>query len=50
VKSLLANSTIEEIGMASSKLLHSINLISNVMNSTAVFGGLHVVIALGDPH
>jgi hypothetical protein len=41
---------IEEIGIVSSKLLHSINMQFNVMkdlncDSTAVFGSLHVVIA-----
>jgi hypothetical protein len=46
---------IDEISMVSSKLLHSINLGSNVLknldcNSTAVFGGLPVVIVLGDFH
>jgi PIF1-like helicase len=58
VKALWTNKTmlvIDEISMVSSKLLHSINLQSNVIknldcNSTAVFGGLHVVIVLGDFH
>ena len=55
VKALWTNKTIDEISMVSSKPLHSINLQSNVIknldcNSTAVFGGLHVVIVLGDFH
>ena len=58
VKALWTNRTmlvVDEISMVSSKLLHSINLQSNVIknldcNSTAVFGGLHVVIVLGDFH
>ena len=56
VRSLWANKTmliIDEISMVSSILLDSIDRRSKVVksldsNSTAVFGGLHVVIFLGD--
>ena len=56
VRSLWANKTmliIDEISMVSSILLNSIDSRSKVVksldsNSTAVFGGLHVVIFLGD--
>jgi len=46
---------IDEISMVSSKLMDSIDRQCNVMknlssDSTAVFGGLHVVIVLGDFH
>jgi PIF1-like helicase len=58
VRSLWANKTmliIDEISMVSSKLMDSIDKQCKVMknlnsNSTAVFGGLHVVIVLGDFH
>ena len=46
---------IDEISMVSSKLMDFIDRECNVMknlssDSTAVFGGLHVVIVLGDFH
>jgi hypothetical protein len=46
---------IDEIGTVSSNFLHSIENRCNVMknvdpNSTAILGGLHAVIALGDFH
>src|SRR5579871_2826950 len=58
VRALWANKTmliIDEISMVSSKLMDSIDKQCKVMknlssDSTAVFGGLHVVIVLGDFH
>jgi len=58
VRSLWRNKTmliIDEISMVSSKLMDSIDKQCKVMknldsNSTAVFGGLHVVVVLGDFH
>jgi len=58
VRSLWANKTmliIDEISMVSSKLMDSIDkqcklLKSLDSNSSAVFGGLHIVIVLGDFH
>ena len=56
--SLWANKTvliIDEIGMVSSKLMDSIDRKCRIAkwlggNSTAVFGGMHVVILVGDFH
>jgi hypothetical protein len=58
VRSLWTNKTmliIDEISMVSSKLMDTIDKQCKVMknlnsNSTALFGGLHVVIVLGDFH
>jgi hypothetical protein len=58
VRSLWTNKTmliIDEISMVSSKLMDSVDKQCKVMknlnsNSTAVFGGLHVIIVLGDFH
>jgi ATP-dependent exoDNAse (exonuclease V) alpha subunit len=58
VRSLWTNKTmliIDEISMVSSKLMDSIDKQCKLMksldsNSSAVFGGLHIVIVLGDFH